>query len=66
MYSGTTSFSGLRLEADVVSFALGGMLVAYLLRPRWAVIQVFLSAALIYVLFYLALSHVYGWADLEV
>ena len=26
----------------------------YLLRPRWAVIQVFLSASLIYVLFYLA------------
>jgi len=47
-------FSGLRLEADVVSFALGGMLVAYLLRPRWAVIQVFVSAALVYVLFYLA------------
>src|SRR5207253_11443727 len=43
-----------RLEADVVSFALGGMLVAYLLRPRWAIIQVFLSASLIYVLFYLA------------
>jgi hypothetical protein len=47
-------FSGLRLEADVVSFALGGILVSYLLRPRWAVIQVFLNAALIYVLFYLA------------
>jgi len=27
--------SGTRLEADVVSFALGGILVAYLLRPRW-------------------------------
>jgi len=47
-------FSGLRLEADVVSFALGGILVAYLLRPRWAVIQVFLNAVLIYVLLYLA------------
>src|SRR5213596_3853771 len=46
--------SGTRLEADVVSFALGGILVAYLLRPRWAVIQVFLNASLIYVLFYLA------------
>jgi hypothetical protein len=43
-----------RLEADVVSFALGGILVAYLLRPRWAIIQVFLSASSIYVLFYLA------------
>ncbi len=47
-------FSQTRLEAYVVSFALGGILVAYLLRPRWAVIQVFLSALLIYVLFYLA------------
>jgi hypothetical protein len=47
-------FSSTRLEADVVSFALGGILVAYLLRPRWAVIQVLLSASLIYVLFYLA------------
>ena len=48
--------SGTRLEADVVSFALGGILVAYLLRPRWAVIQVFLSAALIWTLFYEACS----------
>ena len=47
-------FSQTRLEAYVVSFALGGILVAYLLRPRWAVVQVFLSASLIYVLFYLA------------
>jgi hypothetical protein len=47
-------FSQTRLEADVVAFALGGVLVAYLLRPRWAVIQVFLSASLIYVLFYIA------------
>ncbi len=48
--------SGTRLEADVVTFALGGILVAYLLRPRWAVIQVFLSAALIWTLFYEACS----------
>ncbi len=47
-------FSGTRLEADIVSFALGGVLVAYLLRPRWAVLQVFLSACLVYILFYLA------------
>ena len=47
-------FSQTRLEADVVSFALGGILVAYLLRPRWAVIQAFISASFIYVLFYLA------------
>ena len=44
--------SGPRLEADVVSFALGGILIAYLLRPRWAVIQVFLSAALFWSQFY--------------
>src|SRR5213592_4472461 len=48
--------SGTRLEADVVSFALGGILVAYLLRPRWAMIQVFLSASLIWILFYEACS----------
>ncbi len=46
--------SGTRLEANVVSFALGGILIAYLLRPRWAVIQVFLSAFLIWVLYYVA------------
>jgi len=47
-------FSGTRLEADVVSFALGGILIAYLLRPRWAVVQVFLSAGFVYVLLYFA------------
>jgi len=46
--------SGTRLEADVVSFALGGILIAYLLRPRWAVVQVFLSAGFVYVLLYFA------------
>src|SRR6266700_825849 len=48
--------SGPRLEADIVSFALGGILVAYLLRPRWAVIQIFLSATMIWALFYVACS----------
>ncbi len=48
------NLSGTRLEADVVSFALGGVLLAYLLRPRWALFQVFLSTVLIWVLFYLA------------
>ncbi len=48
------NLSGTRLEADVVSFALGGVLLAYLVRPRWAVLQVFLSTVLIWVLFYLA------------
>ncbi len=46
--------TGLRLVADVVSFALGGILMAYLLRPRWAVVQVSLSAILIYLLYYVA------------
>src|SRR5213594_1801391 len=46
------NLSGFRLEADVVSFALGGVLLAFLLRPRWALLQVFLSAILIWVLFY--------------
>src|SRR5213080_1050586 len=48
--------SGTRLEANVVSFALGGILVAYLLRPRWGVMQVFLSAALVWTLFYTSCS----------
>ncbi len=46
------NLSGFRLEADVISFALGGLLLALLLRPRWALLQVFLSAILIWVLFY--------------
>ncbi len=46
--------SGLRLFVDVASFALGGILIAYLLRPRWALVQVFLNATLIWVLFYVA------------
>jgi len=48
------NLSGLRLEADVASFALGGILLAYMLRPRWAVLQVFLSAVVVWVLFYVA------------
>jgi len=46
-------FSGYRIIADILSFALGGLLLAYLLRPRWAVAQVLLSSSIIYVLFYL-------------
>src|SRR6266705_5455604 len=46
--------SSTRLEAFVISFALGGILVAYLLRPRWAVIPVLLSSSLVFVLFYFA------------
>lgn len=48
------NLSGYRLEADIVSFALGGLLLAYLARPRWALLQVFLSATLIWILFYVA------------
>jgi hypothetical protein len=48
------NLSGLRLEADVVSFALGGVFLAYMLRPRWALGQVFLSASLVWILFYVA------------
>ncbi len=48
------NLSGLRMLVDVASFALGGILLAYLLRPRWAVVQVFSSAVLIWVLFYVA------------
>ncbi len=48
------NLSGFRLEADVISFALGGLLLALLLRPRWALLQVFLSAILIWALFYVA------------
>ena len=47
-------FSGTRFEADIVSFALGGLLVAYLIRPPWAVIQAFLSASVLYALVYFA------------
>ncbi len=47
-------FSGYRLAADIVSFALGGILLAYLVRPRWAILQAFIGASLIYVLFYVA------------
>ena len=48
--------TGWRLPADVVSFGLGGILVAYLLRPRWALIQIFLNALLVWTLLYVACS----------
>jgi hypothetical protein len=46
--------TGWRLEADVVSFALGGIALAYLLRPRWALLQVLFASVVIWVLFYAA------------
>lgn len=45
-------FSIPRLEVDIASFALGGILVAKLLRPRYAIIQVFLSTVTLWSLFY--------------
>lgn len=48
------SLTGWRLPVDAASFALGGILVAYLLRPRWAVIQIGLNAILVATLFYIA------------
>src|SRR5436309_15330810 len=48
------NLSGYRLEADIVSFALGGLLLAYLVRPRWALLQVFLSSALVGILLFVA------------
>ncbi len=46
--------SGDRLLVDLGCFALGGILAAYLLRPRWAIVQVFLSAVIVWTLFYVA------------
>jgi hypothetical protein len=48
------NLSGNRLPFDLASFALGGILVAYLLRPRWAVVQIGLNALLVWALFYVA------------
>ncbi len=52
--NGYYSLSGYRLEADIVSFALGGLLLAYLARPRWAILQVFLSSTLVGLLLFVA------------
>ncbi len=58
-YSGTTRqaavygvLTGLRLEVDVVSFASGGILIAYLMRPRLAVAQIFASTVIVWTMFY--------------
>ena len=53
------NLSGNRLLVDLASFAVWGIVVAYLLRPRWAVVQVALNALLVWVLFYVACP-VYG------
>lgn len=46
--------SGNRLLADIASFALTGILIAYLLRPRWALVQTFLGTLFFWILLYQA------------
>ncbi len=46
--------SGNRLLADIASFALTGILMAYLLRPRWAILQTFLGTFFFWILLYQA------------
>jgi hypothetical protein len=53
------NLSGNRLLVDLASFAVWGVVAAYLLRPRWAIIQIGLSALLVWVLFYVACP-IYG------
>src|SRR3989441_6859921 len=48
------NLSGNRLFVDMASFAVWGIVAAYLLRPRWAVIQIALNALLVWFLFYVA------------
>src|SRR5437016_13937547 len=48
------NLSRYRLFVDLASFAVWGIGVAYLLRPRWAVVQVGLNALRVCVLVYLA------------
>jgi len=60
MAIGTTSFPG-QGSRRTLSLSLLRNIIAYLLRPRWAVVQVFLSAGFVYVLLYFACPHT-GWA----
>ena len=53
------NLSGNRLLVDLASFAVWGIVAAYLLRPRWAFLQIALSALLVWVLFYVACP-IYG------
>lgn len=48
------NLSGNRLLVDLASFAVWGIVAAYLLRPRWAVLQIGLNALLVWVLLYVA------------
>src|SRR2546428_2905782 len=45
-------FTATRIEADVAAFALGGIIMAYILRPRLAILQIFLGTLVTWVLFY--------------
>src|SRR5260370_17213334 len=56
------NLSGNRLLVDLASFAVWGIVAAYLLRPRWAVLQIGLNALLVWVLLYVA-SPIYAPAD---
>jgi hypothetical protein len=53
------ALSGDRLLVDLASFAIWGIVAAYLLRPRWGIIQIALNALLVWVLFYVACP-IYG------
>ena len=53
------ALSGDRLLVDLASFAVWGVVAAYLLRPRWAIIQIGLNALLVWILFYAACP-IYG------
>ena len=53
------NLSGNRLPVDMASFAAWGIVAAYFLRPRWAILQIALSALIVWALFYVACP-VYG------
>ena len=44
--------TGPRLPLEIASFALGGIVLAYLIRPRWAILQVALASVVLWALFY--------------
>ena len=48
------NLSGNRLPVDIASFAAWGIVAAYLLRPRWAILQIALNALIVWALFYVA------------
>src|SRR5947209_19931086 len=50
------NLSGYRLFVDLASFAVWGLVVASLLRPRWPAVRIAPNALLVWVLFYAACS----------